>query len=376
MTDPATDAGYMARALKLAARGRYTTHPNPRVGCVIVADGQVVGEGWHQRAGGPHAELLALREAGERARGADVYVTLEPCSHTGRTGPCDRALIEAGVARVIAAARDPNPEVSGRGLDHLRAAGIPVVVGLMENAARRLNRGFFQRMQKKRPWVRLKLASSLDGRTAMASGESQWITGIEARNDVHRLRAEAGAVLTGSATVLADNPAMTVRIDPPPGLDAWIQPARIVIDSRLQSPASAEIFADGARRLVLTTSRDSARRAQLEARGVEVQVLAPAEDGSVPLAQALKIIAAHEINEVLLECGPRLAGAMVRAGLVDEMIVYLAPKLLGDTARPLAVLPGIERLADAVDLDIRSIRAVGRDLRLTAIPRPRPRPAA
>lgn len=359
---------YMARALQLAARGRYTTHPNPRVGCVIVNGDRVVGEGWHQRVGGPHAEILALKAAGEQARGADVYLTLEPCAHTGRTPPCVEALIKAGVGRVIAATRDPNPKVAGRGLDRLRETGIPVVVGVMETAARRMNRGFFLRMNEKRPFVRLKLAASLDGRTAMASGESQWITSIEARDDVHRLRAEAGAVLTGSATVVADDPAMTVRVPAPEGLHEWPQPARIVIDSRLQSSPQAKIFADDARRIVLTASRDDARREALERLGVEVRVLAPADDGSVPLEQGLRTIAGFEINEVLLECGPRLAGAMVRAALVDEMIVYLAPKLLGDSARPLAALPGIERLDDAVDLDVREIRNVGRDLRITAAP--------
>lgn len=363
------DPRWMARALKLAARGQYTTHPNPRVGCVIVSNGQVVGEGWHRVAGEAHAEVQALAQAGERARGADLYVTLEPCAHHGRTGPCVEAIIAAGVGRVIAAVRDPDPRVSGRGLDRLREAGIPVIVGMMAEAAKRLNRGFFRRMQDKRPWVTLKLGASLDGRTAMASGESQWITGQPARADVHRIRARAGAVLTGSATILADDPALTVRVPPPAGIDRWRQPTRIVIDSKLRCSPEARVFAeDGARRIVLSCSTDAQRRAALQARGVEVRVLSPGRDGSVPLRAALRALGEAEINEVLLECGPRMAGSMLSAGLVDELVLYLAPKLLGNEARPLAVLHGIERLADAMPLEILDLRRVGADLRITARP--------
>lgn len=361
---------HMARALQLAARGRSSTHPNPRVGCVIVRDGQVVGEGFHCRAGGPHAEVLALKDAGEAAKGADVYVTLEPCSHTGRTGPCVKALIDAKVGRVIAAMRDPNPKVAGQGLEQLRAAGIPVVVGLMQTAARRLNQGFVHRHETGRPLVRLKLAASLDGRTAMATGESQWITAEPARADVHRLRADTGAILTGSATVRADNPAMTVRLALPDDHpeDHWRQPTRVVIDSRLLSPTKAKIWLPGARRIVLTAVTDPIKREALERQGVEVMVLPPAADGSVPLDKALQTLAACDINELLLECGPRLAGAFLQAQLVDELVLYQAPMLMGDAARPLASLPGIERLKDSLRLEWLSVRSVGPDLRIVARP--------
>lgn len=369
--DLKSEPRYMARALQLAARGRTSTHPNPRVGCVIVRDGEIVGEAFHCRAGQPHAEVLALQAAGERARGADVYVTLEPCSHTGRTGPCVQALIQAKVGRVIAAMRDPNPKVAGQGLEQLRAAGIPVVVGLMQTAARRLNQGFVHRHETGRPLVRLKLAASLDGRTAMATGESQWITAEPARADVHRLRAETGAILTGSATVRADNPAMTVRLPLPDDHpeDHWRQPTRLVIDSRLLSPTKAKIWQPGARRIVLTAVTDPIKREALERQGVEVVVLPPAADGSVPLDKALQTIAACDINELLLECGPRLAGAFLQAQLVDELVLYQAPMLMGDAARPLASLPGIERLSDSLRLEWLSVRPVGPDLRIVARPR-------
>lgn len=370
-TEAQAEPRYMARALRLAARGRYSCHPNPRVGCVIVAGGQIVGEGFHAVAGEAHAEVHALQAAGERAKGADVYVTLEPCSHQGRTPPCADALIAAQVGRVIVAMRDPNPKVAGQGLERLAQAGIPVVVGMMQNAAQQLNPGFVFAMQHQRPRVCLKLASSLDGRTAMASGESQWISGEAARADVHRLRAEFGAVLTGSATVIADDPALTVRIPPPEGASAWRQPVRMVLDSALKSPPKARIFEPGARRIVITCATDTYKRDALAQLGVELQVTQAAADGSVPLQAALSSIAACGINELLLECGPRLAGAFLQARLVDELLLYVAPKLLGHAARPLANLPGLDQLADAIDWDIQDCRRVGRDLRIRALPEAR-----
>lgn len=353
-------AELMARALRLAERGRYTTFPNPRVGCVIVRDGEIVGEGWHARAGESHAEVHALDAAGERARGAEVFVTLEPCSHHGRTGPCADALIAAGVRKVIAAMRDPNPRVGGQGLERLRAAGIEVQVGVLEAAARELNRGFVSRMERARPHLTLKLAASLDGRTAMASGESRWITSEAARADVHRLRAEAGAVLTGSGTVLADDPQLNVR-----GVDgAARMPDRIVLDSGARVPATAKVWAnDGARRLRVSGPQAVAID------GVESIKLALAESKRVAPESAMRALAAREINSVLVECGATLAGAFLRAGLVDEMVCYLAPSLLGDDARGLAKLPGLDALNQRVQLQFKDVRQIGPDLRITATPR-------
>lgn len=348
----------MVRALHLAGLGRLSSFPNPRVGCVIVKDGEIVGEGWHERAGEPHAEVHALRAAGERARGADCYVTLEPCSHHGRTPPCADALIAAGVGRVIAAMQDPNPLVAGQGLERLRAAGIVVEAGLLESTARELNRGFGSRMQRGRPHVSLKLAASLDGRTAMASGESQWISAPESRADVHRLRAEAGAVLTSSETVLADDPQLTVR-----GIEVPRQPDRIVLDARARVPLNAKVWQPGARRLWLVAAKPDAVPAD-----VEVIIVPTAADGRLDLAAALSALGAAAVNEVLIECGPRLAGALLQARLVDELLMYLAPALLGDEGRGLAQLPGLTRLDQRLQLHYREVRMVGRDLRICAIP--------
>jgi diaminohydroxyphosphoribosylaminopyrimidine deaminase / 5-amino-6-(5-phosphoribosylamino)uracil reductase len=358
------DAARMARALELAARGRGATHPNPAVGCVIVAGGAVVGEGFHQRAGEPHAEVLALRQAGERARGAQVYVTLEPCCHQGRTGPCTEALKAAGVARVVAAMEDPNPLVAGQGLAALRAAGIAVDLGLMEAEAEALNRGFVSRMTRGRPWLTLKLAMSLDGRTAMGSGESRWITGEAARADAHRLRAEAGAVLTGVDTVLADDPELTVRV---PGA-APRQPDRIVLDTQLRSPAHANVWRPGARRIAIAVRPPADRAEALRAAGVEVVLAGTSPDGRVDLASALAALGRLEVNEVLAESGPTLAGALLQAGVVDELVLYVAPSLLGDGARALARLPGLERLDQRLLLRFTDSRRVGDDLRITAVP--------
>lgn len=348
----------MARALRLAEAGRYSTHPNPRVGCVIAKDGRVVGEGAHLKAGEPHAEVHALRAAGTAARGATAFVTLEPCNHHGRTPPCVDALIAAGVAKVVAAMSDPNPLVAGQGLARLEAAGIATEVGLLQTEAEALNRGFLSRMRLQRPFVTLKLAASLDGRTAMASGESQWITGPAARSDVHRLRAEAGAVLTSSATVLADDPALTVRDFVAEGLR---QPDRIVLDRQRRVPMTAAVWAPGARRFWLGTSVPQGAPPEVAALTVESTA-----NGSMSLPKALAALAAEQVNAVLVECGPRLAGALLAERLVDELVLYLAPSLLGHEARGLAVLPGLTQLADRVQLQYREVRQVGDDLRITA----------
>jgi len=370
----ATDADYawMSRAVGLARRGLYTTDPNPRVGCVLVRDGKPVGEGYHRRAGEPHAERNALAAAGARAAGATAYVTLEPCSHHGRTPPCAEALAEAGVARVVAAMQDPNPLVAGSGLKRLREAGIHVETGVLEDQARALNPGFIKRMTDGLPWVRCKLAMSLDGRTAMASGESQWITGEDARRDVQRLRARSSAILTGVGTVLADDPSLNVRLgaealgDSDP--DAWVrQPVRVILDSSLRTPPTARLLGLPGTTLILCVDERRERAADLEAAGARVQIL-PEDRGRVGLRAALALLAEQEINEVLVEAGPTLAGSFVQAGLVDELIIYMAPHLMGDGARGLFSLPGLRRMADRVTLEIRDLRRVGGDLRITALP--------
>ena len=367
----ATPAEFMSQALQLAARGRYSSFPNPRVGSVVVRDDRVVGQGFHARAGEPHAEVHALRQAGELARGADLYVTLEPCSHQGRTPPCVDAVIAAGIRRVWAAMRDPNPLVAGRGFERLRAAGIEVHTGLLEGPAHDLNRGFVSRMERGRPHVQLKLAASLDGRTAMASGESQWISSVEARADAHRLRAEAGAVLTSAETVIADDPMLTVRDRSALAADLAEgslrrPPDRIVLDRRGRVPLNAKVWArDGARRFVV---RAASATSGPVAPGVESIALAANPGEAIDLAEALQALGREQVNSVLVECGPRLAGGLLRAGLVDELLLYLAPRLLGDAARGLAQLPGLERLADALHLKFTDLRPIGPDLRVTAIP--------
>ncbi|ROM68659.1 riboflavin biosynthesis protein RibD [Pseudomonas brassicacearum] len=363
------DAHYMARALELARRGHYTTHPNPRVGCVIVRDGQIVGEGWHIRAGEPHAEVHALRAAGEQARGATAYVTLEPCSHHGRTPPCADALVNAGVARVVAAMQDPNPNVAGRGLQRLAQAGIATESGVLEGEARLLNQGFLKRMEHGLPYVRVKLAMSLDGRTAMESGESQWITGPAARSAVQRLRAQADVVLTGADTVLADNARLTVRADEL-GLDAEQTalvmsrpPLRVLVDGRLRVPLDAPFFKAGPA-LVATCMAVEEQYAN----GPECMIVA-GDDGQVDLRRLLMALAARDVNEVLVEAGPRLAGAFARQGLVDEFQIFIAGKFLGSSARPLLDWP-LAQMKDAPELKISEIRAVGDDWRVIAVPVP------
>jgi diaminohydroxyphosphoribosylaminopyrimidine deaminase/5-amino-6-(5-phosphoribosylamino)uracil reductase len=361
------DTVWMARAIALARKGLYTTDPNPRVGCVIVRDGANVGEGFHQRAGEPHAEIYALQTAGELARGATVYVSLEPCAHHGRTPPCADALIEAGVTRVVLGAPDPNPRVAGQGIERLRAAGIEVTRGVLEQQATALNPGFNRRMLTGLPWVRVKLAMSLDGRTAMASGESRWITGESARRDAHRLRAMASAILTGSATVLADDPELNVRLDPEAlGIEGEVrQPLRVVLDSALRiDPGRRLLTSSGGQVLVMTTSEDDAHRQALEKAGAEVTAV-PGEAGHIALEPALRLLGDREVNEVLVEAGPTLCGALLEAGLVNEVVIYMAPHLMGDRARGLVTLPSLERMAQRIALRIDDIRAVGEDWRIS-----------
>ncbi len=359
----AADHEYMARALRLAERGLYTTDPNPRVGCVIVAGGRIVGEGWHERAGEPHAEVHALRAAGAAARGATAYVTLEPCAHHGRTAPCTEALVTAGVARVVAALPDPNPSVAGGGMPQLAAAGIETATGLLAAPAEALNAGFLRRVRGGRPWLRVKLAASLDGRTAMASGESRWITGAAARTGVHRWRARSSAVLTGIGTVPADDPRLTAR-----GLDAPVlQPRRYVVDPDLRLPATAALVKDGGEVTVYCCrpERERERQRQLEAAGVMVRTVAMDEAGRVDLPAMLADMRADELNEILVEAGPTLAGALLEAGVVDELLLYQALHLLGDRGRPLVFLREMERMAERRRLRLVDVRRVGEDLRLT-----------
>ncbi|ALB61894.1 Diaminohydroxyphosphoribosylaminopyrimidine deaminase / 5-amino-6-(5-phosphoribosylamino)uracil reductase [Cronobacter condimenti 1330] len=361
-----SDEFYMARALTLASQGRFTTHPNPRVGCVIVKDGTIVGEGFHYRAGEPHAEVHALRMAGDKARGATAYVTLEPCSHHGRTPPCCDALINAGVTRVVAAMQDPNPQVAGRGLYRLQQAGIEVSHGLMMSEAEALNKGFLKRMRTGFPFIQLKLGASLDGRTAMANGESQWITSPQARQDVQRLRAESHAILTTSATVLADDPSMTVRWDE---LDETTQaqyphenlrqPLRIVLDRQNQvTPAHKITNQPGETWLARACPDDT-----VWPQGVE-QLPTPVHNGKLDLVLLMMQLGKRQVNSIWVEAGPHLAGALLQAGLVDELIVYMAPKLLGSEARGLFALPELAHLADAPRLEFRDVVQVGPDLRL------------
>ena len=360
----AVDRRHMMRALTLARRGLYSTDPNPRVGCVIAHGERIVGEGWHRYAGEPHAEIHALTAAGREAAGATAYVTLEPCRHTGRTGPCTRALVEARVARVVAAMRDPDPRVAGRGFAALAAAGIEVETGLLEAEARALNRGFVSRFERGRPWVRCKLAATLDGRTATAAGESQWITGEAARADVHRLRAQAGAVLTGIGTLVADDPRLDARVD---DADCLAPPMRVIVDSRLRTPPGARVFSAPGHVLVATSREASPSPALLDT-GAEV-VLLPGDTGRVALGPLMAVLAERGVNEVHTECGPTLAGALLEAGLVDEVVTYLAPMLLGDAARGMFTLPTVTAMRDRVGLEITGVTRIGDDLRIDARPR-------
>lgn len=367
------DHHHMARAIRLARNGLYSTHPNPRVGCVLVRDGEIVGEGWHRRAGGPHAEREALAAAGDRARGATAYVSLEPCCHHGRTPPCSDGLIQAGVTRVLAAMQDPNPLVAGKGMAQLAAAGVAVQSGLLEKEAEELNPGFIKRMTQGLPFVRCKLAMSLDGRTAMANGESKWITSDAARRDVQRLRARSEAIVTGIGTVLADDPSMNVRLPaaelPGMGPDAdVIQPLRMVLDSQLRMPSRARMLQIPGKTLVACVDGDLDDIQSLQDAGAEV-VRMEQVNGRLNLRAALRLLAQREVNEVLLETGPTLAGSALEAGLVDELVIYMAPHLMGDTARGLFNLPALRQMHQRIDLEIKDIRSIGPDWRITAKPK-------
>lgn len=354
----------MRRALELAARGLASTDPNPRVGCVIAQGERIVGEGWHERAGGPHAEVQALGAAGGHAAGATAFVTLEPCNHHGRTPPCVDALLAARVARVVYAVDDPNPRVHGAGLARLRAAGVEVQGGLLQEAAARLNAGFLRRMRGGRPWVRLKQAMSLDGRTALADGASRWITSAAAREDVHRWRARSSAILTGVGTVLSDDPELTAR---PAGAPATRQPLRVVLDASLRTPPGARLLAAGGGTLVICGRADAMRRGALEARGARVESL-DAPGGRLDPHAVLQRLAALEVNELWIECGPTLATAWLAAGLVDEWFLYMAPCLLGSDALPLVTLRGMSAMAERPEFTIAGAERFGPDLRLVLEP--------
>ena len=359
----------MTRALELGARGLETTDPNPRVGCVIAQRDRVVGEGWHRKAGEAHAEVDALRTVKESTEGATVYVTLEPCSHFGRTPPCVNALVAARVGRVVYAVSDPDPRVSGKGAEFLQGAGIRVESGLMEADAVELNLGYLQRMQYGRPWVRLKLAMSLDGRTALANGASQWITSEASRVDVHHWRARSSAVLTGVGTVLADNPRLDVRL-PPEGDEPRPQPMRVILDSRLRTPPDARLFTTGGEVVILTahTEPDMARVAALESRGAQIEAM-PLDEGRVDLMSALQRLAELQANEVLVEAGHTLAGQLLRLKLIDELLLYVAPKLLGPQARALVDMPRLDYLEDAPEFALEGVKRLGDDLCVRYRPR-------
>lgn len=355
------DRQYMLRALALAERGLYTTTPNPRVGCVLVRDGDVLGEGLTQPAGRNHAEIEALTDArlrGHNANGASAYVTLEPCSHFGRTPPCVNALLSAGVARVIAAMEDPNPLVAGQGFERLREAGVDVRCGLLEAEARELNSGFISRMTRSRPWVRLKIAASLDGGTALADGSSQWITGVAARADGHAWRARACALLTGIGTVRRDNPRLTVR-----DVETQRQPLRVLLDSNLEVDLDSNLVKSG-NLLVVASRADPFKERELGDRGCEMLVL-PGEHGRIDLRALMRVLAAREINELHVEAGPRLNGALLRADLADELLIYLAPSIMGD-AQPMFGIPGLDSLEQCRRFQFTDVRKIGEDLRILA----------
>jgi diaminohydroxyphosphoribosylaminopyrimidine deaminase/5-amino-6-(5-phosphoribosylamino)uracil reductase len=353
------DFEHMAHALRLAERGLYTTTPNPRVGCVLVKDGRVVGSGWHERAGGPHAEAAALAAAGAQAKGATAYVSLEPCSHQGRTPPCADALVAAGVARVVAAMEDPNPRVAGQGAARLRAARIPVEIGLLQDQARELNIGFLSRMARQRPWLRLKIAASLDGKTALANGVSQWIGGPDARRDGHHWRARSCAVMTGIGTLRDDDPKLTVR-----DVETARQPLRVVVDSRLRITPQAKML-DGGAVLVATAVEDAVKAEVLRAKGAEVVVL-PDPHGKVDLQGLAAHLGSLGMNEVLVEAGINLDSALLRAGVVDELLFYLSPHLLGDAGRGMLDLGELTDMKQRLELTIQDTRMFGPDMRIRA----------
>ncbi len=355
------DEVFLRRAVKIAENGLFSARPNPRVGCVIVKNGRVIGEGWHVRAGEAHAEINALASASDSTAGADVYVSLEPCSHTGRTPPCVDALIEAGVARVITATTDPNPKVYGEGVNRLRASGIEVVVAESDFGAAELNNGFFKRMLTGRPQIRLKIAATLDGRTAARDGSSRWITGAEARADVHRLRARSCAVVTGIGTVLADDPRLTARVD-----GVLAQPIRVIVQGRRRIPMDARLFNEPGRIVLVQPESDCGNEALTDDVGVAVL---PGESGSVDLEALIRFLSEQECNEVLIESGPKLSGAFLAQGLVDEIWVYQSAGLLGDRGRAMFELDGVNTIADQMALHLKEVTHMGEDLRLIYTPR-------
>jgi diaminohydroxyphosphoribosylaminopyrimidine deaminase / 5-amino-6-(5-phosphoribosylamino)uracil reductase len=353
------DFEWMTQALRLAERGLYTTSPNPRVGCVIVKNGQLIGEGFHLKAGEPHAEVHALRQAGNHTKGATAYVTLEPCSHYGRTPPCAHALVEAGVSRVVIAMQDPNPFVAGKGIAYLQSHGIEVTSGLLQTQAQALNPGFILRMTQQRPYVRLKVAASLDGKTALANGASQWITSAASRKDVHHWRARSCAMLTGIGTVLHDDPSLTVR-----EVDTPRQPLRVIVDSQLRIPLNARVL-HGGHAVIAYAQASQDKLALLQAQGVQTIAL-PDAAGQIDINALLKTLAQQQINEVMVEAGAGLNGAMLQSGLVDELLMYYAPKLMGNTGAGMFNLPAFETMSQALDLNIIDVRHFGQDIRIQA----------
>ena len=366
----ATDHKFMSRALHLARKGLYTTMPNPRVGCVLVRDGVIVGEGFHKRPGDPHAEIHALHEAGSKAEGATVYVTLEPCSHYGRTPSCAIALIHAKVARVVAAMKDSNPMVSGRGITMLQDKGITITHGIYENEARALNPGFIKKMESGKPYLRLKMAMSLDGRTGMASGESQWITGSAARSDVQKLRARSCAIISGIGSIIQDNSSLTVRPKelglPDTAIMCQRQPLRVVLDAFLKTPVNARVISGPGNILIASSvEADAHKKEKLEQAGAEVLIL-DSEHGEISLDQLLKHLAQRDCQEVLLEAGAILAGSAVQQKLVDELIIFMAPVLMGSDAKPLLQMP-FQHMSEKLNLNIQDIQAIGSDWKITAV---------
>ena len=360
------DHRFMSEAIRLADLPVCSPHPNPRVGCVIVKDGKVLGKGYHRQAGGAHAEVSALSEAGADAEGSTVYVTLEPCCHHGKTPPCSDALVKAKVSKLVVALEDPNPLVAGQGIQQLRDQGIEVRVGLLRLQSESLNPGFIKRMTSQRPFVRCKVAMSLDGRTAMATGESQWITEPTARRDVQKWRARSAAMLTGIGTVLADNPFLNLR-ESELGTTPTQQPIRVVVDSELRTPVTARLFSVPGRVIIATTSRNESRRAGLQAAGAEILQI-PDFEGGIDLTVLLHELAKLEINEVMVEAGKTLNGALLRAKLIDQLIVYMAPILMGDAAAGMMHLPGVISMEQKINLSITEVRPIGRDWRFICTP--------